>query len=422
MTEKVGLPMGIEDFERIRKDDFYYVDKTGLIKELLLNQAYVNLFTRPRRFGKTLNMSMVEKFFSVEYAGRGDLFQGLHIWEGTSADGEETTDAMGKGDKYRKLQGTYPVIFLSFADVKETTFQEARKKICKLLQLTYNKFDFLLKSDLLNENEKGDFQKISPEMENYMASLSLKLLSAYLSRYYGKKAIILLDEYDTPMQEAYINGYWKEMADFIRVFDTLTEVYRHRTCYSRLYRKEAEILSRIKNIPLDAYDEIVTDEEDVYGLLADNIREKPVRLYKDALLPLAKLYSLETHLKEALGKRVWLPCGGYLVIEPTEAMTVIDVNSGKAVGKGKKSKSDYLTVNLEAAGEVARQLRLRNYSGMIMVDFISMEKESDNRILLEKLDRFLREDKVPARLVDMTALGIVEITRKKVSRPLADFL
>ncbi|MDE6965003.1 MAG: ribonuclease E/G, partial [Lachnospiraceae bacterium] len=139
-------------------------------------------------------------------------------------------------------------------------------------------------------------------------------------------------------------------------------------------------------------------------------------------LPLAKLYSLETHLKEALGKRVWLPCGGYLVIEPTEAMTVIDVNSGKAVGKGKKSKSDYLTVNLEAAGEVARQLRLRNYSGMIMVDFISMEKESDNRILLEKLDRFLREDKVPARLVDMTALGIVEITRKKVSRPLADFL
>ncbi|MDE6890828.1 MAG: ribonuclease E/G [Lachnospiraceae bacterium] len=215
---------------------------------------------------------------------------------------------------------------------------------------------------------------------------------------------------------------FEEMADFIRVFDTLTEVYRHRTCYSRLYRKEAEILSRIKNIPLDAYDEIVTDEEDVYGLLADNIREKPVRLYKDALLPLAKLYSLETHLKEALGKRVWLPCGGYLVIEPTEAMTVIDVNSGKAVSKGKKSKSDYLTVNLEAAGEVARQLRLRNYSGMIMVDFISMEKESDNRILLEKLDRFLREDKVPARLVDMTALGIVEITRKKVSRPLADFL
>lgn len=238
---------------------------------------------------------------------------------------------------------------------------------------------------------------------------------------------------------------FEEMEDFIRTFDTLTNVYRHRTCHSLLYQKEAEILSRIKNIPLDAYDEIVTDEEDVYYFLSEQINrrapsqaaygnnrchapqaacchEKPVRLYRDELLPLARLYSLETHLKEALGKRVWLPCGGYLVIEPTEAMTVIDVNSGKAVSKGKKSKESYLSVNLEAAKEVARQLRLRNYSGMIMVDFISMEKEDDNRILLEKLDRYLREDKVPARLVDMTALGIVEITRKKVSRPLSDFL
>ena len=224
-----------------------------------------------------------------------------------------------------------------------------------------------------------------------------------------------------------------EMKDFIRTFDTLANVYRHRTCHSLLYKKEAEILSRIKNIPLDAYDEIVTDEEDVYYFLSEQINksspsqavychEKPVRLYRDELLPLARLYSLETHLKEALGKRVWLPCGGYLVIEPTEAMTVIDVNSGKAVSKGKKNKESYLSVNLEAAKEVARQLRLRNYSGMIMVDFISMEKEDDNRILLEKLDRYLREDKVPARLVDMTALGIVEITRKKVSRPLSDFL
>ncbi len=224
-----------------------------------------------------------------------------------------------------------------------------------------------------------------------------------------------------------------EMKDFIRTFDTLANVYRHRTCHSLLYKKEAEILSRIKNIPLDAYDEIVTDEEDVYCFLSEQINksspsqavychEKPVRLYRDELLPLARLYSLETHLKEALGKRVWLPCGGYLVIEPTEAMTVIDVNSGKAVSKGKKNKESYLSVNLEAAKEVARQLRLRNYSGMIMVDFISMEKEDDNRILLEKLDRYLREDKVPARLVDMTALGIVEITRKKVSRPLSDFL
>ena len=144
---------------------------------------------------------MVEKFFSLDYADRGDLFQGLAIWE---------------NEKYRGLQGTFPVLFLSFADIKETTFEGARKKICKIIQLAYNKFDFLLKSDVLNENEKKDFQQISSDMENYMASLSLKILSDYLCRYYGKKVIILLDEYDTPMQEAYVNGYWKELVEFTR--------------------------------------------------------------------------------------------------------------------------------------------------------------------------------------------------------------
>lgn len=214
---------------------------------------------------------------------------------------------------------------------------------------------------------------------------------------------------------------FKEMEEFIHIFDTLSGVYRHRTCYSLLYKKEAEVLSQIKDIPLDAYDEIVTDEEDIFEFLTDSFKEKPVRLYRDELLSLAKLYSLETHLKEALGKKVWLPCGGYLVIEPTEAMTVIDVNSGKSVDKNRKNGDYYLKINLEAAREIARQLRLRNYSGMIMVDFINMDDEKENAFLLEKLGEYLREDKVAARLVDMTALGIVEITRKKVSRPLSDF-
>ncbi len=149
--------------------------------------------------------------------------------------------------------------------------------------------------------------------------------------------------------------------------------------------------------------------------------DRDVRFYQDELLALAKLYSLKTHLKEVLGRKVWLPCGGYLVIEPTEAMVVIDVNSGKTVSKGKKSREYYLKVNLEAAKEVARQLRLRNYSGMIMVDFINMDTEEDNQTLLKILDGYLKEDKSGTRLVDMTALGIVEITRKKQSRPLSDF-
>ncbi len=126
-------------------------------------------------------------------------------------------------------------------------------------------------------------------------------------------------------------------------------------------------------------------------------------------------------MKEALGRKVWLPCGGYLIIEPTEAMIVIDVNSGKTEGKGKKSSDFILKVNLEAAKEVARQLRIRNYSGMIMVDFINMESEEDRKKLLDSLDAWLSEDKIRTRLVDMTALGIVEITRQKISKPLSDY-
>lgn len=220
---------------------------------------------------------------------------------------------------------------------------------------------------------------------------------------------------------------YEEMQRFIAAFDAITDTYRHRTCYSCFYRKESELISVIKNIPLSAYDEIVTDMENVYTMLSEIFRVEDtkngisIRLYQDKMLALTKLYSVDTHLKEALGKRVWLSCGGYLVIEPTEAMVVIDVNSGKAQGKGKKYEQYILSVNLEAAKEVARQLRLRNYCGMIMVDFINMECEEDKKLLLKTLDSYLKEDKVRTRLIDMTALGIVEITRKKESKPLADF-
>ena len=225
-----------------------------------------------------------------------------------------------------------------------------------------------------------------------------------------------------------LSPLFEEMKGFITLFDNITSGYRHRTCYSCFYQKESEIISRIQNIPLEDYDEIVTDDENTYRCLCSFLNngsnkqnEKPVRFYQDDMLPLHKLYSIETHLKEALGKQVWLPSGGYLIIEPTEAMVVIDVNSGKTEGKGKKAAGFHLNINLEAAKEVARQLKLRNYSGMIMVDFINMENEADKEMLMQKLDRYLKEDKVRTRLIDMTALGIIEITRKKVSKPLADF-
>ena len=205
----------------------------------------MTLIARPRRFGKTLNMSMLEKFFSVKYKGRGDLFQGLNIWEEKSPDGDY---------KYRKLQGTYPVIFLSFADIKETTFLEARQKICKIIQMVYNQFDFLLEGDILNENEKNDFRKISADMENYLASLSLKMLTDFLNRYYGKKVIFLLDEYDTPMQEAYVNGYWDELASFTRsLFNSTFKTNPH------LERAVMTGITRVSNTSYEVSESIFSD-------------------------------------------------------------------------------------------------------------------------------------------------------------------
>ena len=199
MARTVGI--GHQDFEQLIKGNLFYVDKTMFIKEWWESGDVVTLITRPRRFGKTLTMDMAEKFFSVKYADRGDLFEGLAIWQ---------------EEKYRRLQGTYPVIFLSFASVKETDFINARKKICQIITNLYNKFDFVLDTDLLNENEKVMYRKVSADMEDYVASDSLKNLSDYLMRYYGKKVIILLDEYDTPMQEAYLNGYWDESVSFVK--------------------------------------------------------------------------------------------------------------------------------------------------------------------------------------------------------------
>lgn len=199
MARTVGI--GIQDFGKIIEKNCFYVDKTLFIKEWAENQDDVTLITRPRRFGKTLTMSMVERFFSVEYAGQGCLFENLAIW---------------KEEKYRSMQGTFPVIALSFADIKETNFANAREKICWIIRNLYDKYDFLLDAGCLKESEMEFFREISPTMSDPKASYSLKSLSLYLSRYYGKKVIILLDEYDTPMQEAYVHGYWEELSAFIK--------------------------------------------------------------------------------------------------------------------------------------------------------------------------------------------------------------
>ncbi len=277
MARAIGI--GNQDFETIRKQNYFYIDKTKLIQEWWESGDSVTLITRPRRFGKTLNMSMLEKFFSVNYAGRGDLFEGLAVW---------------KDEKNRKLQGTYPVISLSFAKVKETTYLSARKMLCHIIANVYNEYDFLLDSDRLNENEKAFFKKVSADMEDYIAADSLNVLSRYLMKYYGKKVIILLDEYDTPMHEAYVSGYWQEMVDFTRsLFNSTfkTNLHLERAVMTGITRVSKEsVFSDLNNLKVvTATSEKYADcfgftEEEVFAALEEyglSDRKKEVKEWYD---------------------------------------------------------------------------------------------------------------------------------------------
>ncbi len=235
MGRTVGI--GNQDYETIRREGYFYIDKTAFIREWWESGDSVTLITRPRRFGKTLNMSMVEQFFSVNYAGRSDLFEGLSIWQ---------------EEKYRRIQGTYPVIALSFAKVKENSYQNARKRICRIIADLYRQFDFLLDSEKLNERDRELYRIVSADMEDYVAAESLNALSSLLMRHYGKKVIILLDEYDTPMQEAYIDGYWEELVAFIRnLFNAAfkTNPYLERAIMTGITRVSKEsIFSDLNNL------------------------------------------------------------------------------------------------------------------------------------------------------------------------------
>ena len=235
MCRTIGI--GYQDFEEIRKENIFYIDKTNFIREWWKSADKVTLLTRPRRFGKTLAMSTVEKFFSVQYAGREDLFEGLGIWE---------------EEKYQRLQGTYPVISLSFANVKEKTYAATVRKINQILLNLYSMNDFLLQSGKLNDKEKRYFSSVDVDMDEVTATMAIHQLARFLCNYYGKKVIILLDEYDTPMQEAYVNGYWEELVSFTRsMFNAAfkTNPYLERAIMTGITRVSKEsIFSDLNNL------------------------------------------------------------------------------------------------------------------------------------------------------------------------------
>lgn len=215
----------------------------------------------------------------------------------------------------------------------------------------------------------------------------------------------------------------KEMSRLYEQYQTLIQQAKFRTCYSCMLRTPAAYLTRLSNLYDHMFDRIMTDDEELYVEIKDYLEEHQpedldkLGLYQDNLLPLKKLYSLESQLQEALGERVWLKCGGYLIIQPTEALTVIDVNSGKSDG-GKKKEAAILKVNLEAAKEIAHQLRLRNISGIVIVDFINMTLPESKQQLLSVLEQHLKQDPIKTVMVDMTKLSLVEITRMKKEKPL----
>ena len=231
------VAIGVQDFETLIENDSFYIDKTGLIKEWWDSRDAVTLITRPRRFGKTLNMSMLERFFSIKYQGRSEIFEHLDIW---------------KDEKYQELQGTYPVLFLSFAGIKQRDYPSTKRAICQILVDLYAQFDYLRTSDILTDSERKYWNRLSADMDEVDASIAIRSLCNYISRYYGRKAIVLLDEYDTPLQEAYVYGYWEELVAFTRaLFNNTfkTNLYLERAVMTGITRVSKEsMFSDLNNL------------------------------------------------------------------------------------------------------------------------------------------------------------------------------
>ncbi len=256
MAKVIGI--GNESFQEIRENDCFYIDKTSFIKEWWENMDKSTLITRPRRFGKTLNMNMLECFFSNKYKDRGDLFEGLDIW---------------KEEKYRELQGTYPVIFLSFAKIKQNNYIDTIAGIKRIICDVIQKYYFLKDWDGLTDEEKNNLKSITYGMDDVTAQEAISSISNYLSRYYGKKVIILLDEYDTPMQEAYVNGYWEELVAFTRsLFNATfkTNPYLERAVMTGITRVSKEsIFSDLNN--LEVVTTLSTKYETAFGFTENEV-------------------------------------------------------------------------------------------------------------------------------------------------------
>ena len=231
---------GNQDFSVIIENNYFYVDKSSFIKKWWENADVVTLITRPRRFGKTLNLSMLDHFFSNKYDNGEQLFKGLLIWNEV---------------KYHSLVNKFPVLFISFASVKGTTYETARKQIIQEIVALYRNNNHLSEGDVMIDKDKAFWNMVSYDMDDATATTAINFLCEMMTRYYNKKVIILLDEYDAPMQEAYTDGFWDEMAGFIRnLFNATfkTNTYLDRALLTGITRISKEsIFSDLNNLKID---------------------------------------------------------------------------------------------------------------------------------------------------------------------------
>ena len=276
MADKLKLPVGIEDFREIRRKDFYYIDKTGLIEQLLDSWGKVNLFTRPRRFGKTLNMSMLRYFF--ETGTDKTLFEGLHISQ--------------RSDLCEEYMGKFPVVSLTLKGVDGLNFERAKNKLLKYIALEAEQFNFLKNSDKLTDNEKQRYgalirmQDGKYVMDEDTLESALQTLSELLYRHYGQKVIILIDEYDVPLDKAYQNDYYREMVVMIRSLfgEALktNEFLQFAVLTGCLRVSKESIFTGLNNFKIFSITDLRFDEQ--FGFTEDEVE----KMLKD--------YQLETHL------------------------------------------------------------------------------------------------------------------------------
>lgn len=245
-----------------------------------------------------------------------------------------------------------------------------------------------------------------------------KELAAFKNDRFG--IIVRTNAKDVPFQEVQ-----KEIVQLTAEYEEMIGHASSRVCYTCMKSAPPSYISDLKNVYMEGMEEIIIGDKELYNRIQlyfqKELPEKTglLRLYDDPAFPLDKLYSTQTALNKALSERAWLKTGGYLIIQPTEALTVIDVNSGKAISK-KDSETGALKVNMEAAKEAARQIRLRNLSGIILIDFINMESDENTKQLLREFRKYLSCDPIQTTLVDITVLGLIEVTRKKVRRSLLE--